>query len=386
MLILFDREAIPRYKSYVTKASFSQLCFGLLIEFLVILKVSVRGIWIVQYSAMGVLMGGSGSTGSSLLRTILNRHHEIFSGDELNFLNKEQYFEDWPKYKRRIFTRFRAPLSTKGWFPYPGHSLLREDYQWTADSLGELVETAPSIEDFVDSYFERPLQSNGKKIWIEKTPSNSYSFGHFLRVFPQGKVIHTSRNPLDAVGSLVRSGMSPYFASGLWLYNTASALSVANNPRYLLVRYEDLLGDPVAALKNVLEFIEVEFTPDILEPSRGDSIEHVRNSGWRYDRTGPIARNTNSSFQLLPQILQDEIIGTLSSIRITRKHAISKRLAYSSCLDVCAALGYEFRTDTIVNSKKLSLEYIKDIIYRTWKRYPTNILFYPLEIRLHGEG
>lgn len=340
-----------------------------------------------QEPTLRVLLGGSGSTGSSLLRTVLNRHPEIFSGDELNFFNKEQYFEDWTKYKHRIFSRFRPPLSTKGWFPYPGHSLLHKDYRWKADSLQKLVQTSSSIEDFVDSYFEKILDSYGKKIWIEKTPSNSYSFRYFLRVFPQGKVIHISRNPLDAVASYLRSTKrSPYFVCCLWLYNAASALSVANDQRYFSVRYEDLIANPVGTMRSILAFIGLEFTPNILQPSAIDTTDHTRNVGWRYDRTARITKNNKRTFNLLPENLQQEIIGILSSISISHKHFTSKNLIHSSCIEVCNALGYDFKASKLVNPKNLALEYIKDIAHRTNKLYPTNILFYPINIRFKANG
>ena len=38
---------------------------------------------------MQVVMGGSGSTGSSLLKNILNRHPDIFSGEETEFFAKK---------------------------------------------------------------------------------------------------------------------------------------------------------------------------------------------------------------------------------------------------------------------------------------------------------
>ena len=81
---------------------------------------------------MAVLIGGSGSTGSSLLRTILNRHPLIFSGSELNFFNKKQLYYNWNKYKTRVLTKNNFYcLYTTGWFPYKSTALLAEDYYWT---------------------------------------------------------------------------------------------------------------------------------------------------------------------------------------------------------------------------------------------------------------
>jgi hypothetical protein len=333
----------------------------------------------------GVLLGGAGSTGSSLLRTLLNRHPEIFSGEELSFFNKEQLFEDWVGFRPRIVSRVRRPLATRGWFPYPGHGLLHGDYAWRADELRELVLTSPSIESFAPAFFEKALARSGKTVWAEKTPSNAYSFRAFLRAFPSGKVVHTVRNPLDATASYVRStGRHPYFASALWLYNSASALSVSGNPRYCAIKYEDLVSRPQQTLDALFAFLGIPLNQDLTQPSVGDTAVHTRNPGWRSDRTGPVQAPEQPAFESVDPTVQRQIVESLSALAISERHVRSKGLGHRTCVEVCQALGYDFTPVRPNDRRPLVREYIRDIVSRTILRYPTGGRFYPVTIEREG--
>ena len=56
----------------------------------------------------------------------------------------------------------------------------------------ELLKNSNSINEFTQVYFKRPIDKKNAKIWIEKTPSNAYSFTKFLDQYPNGKVVAAS--------------------------------------------------------------------------------------------------------------------------------------------------------------------------------------------------
>jgi len=331
---------------------------------------------------MSVLIGGSGSTGSSLLRTILNRHSQIFSGGELNFFNKKQYFKNWSKYKSTIIKKIplRKQLTTQGWFSYPGHNLLHKEYCWNKEDLYRLVQQAVDIKDFSKIYFDRSLKSNDKKMWIEKTPSNSYCFSEFLKYFKNGKVIHCSRNPLDTVASLTNRGMNSFFASGLYVYNTACALSVANDKRYLLVKYEDLIKNTNITLKRILNFLNLKFEVSILFPEKNiDKSKSI--SSWNYNSHDGINSKNIGTFNRLSSERQNEIITALSLFEISKKHIQRNNLFHKNCLTICEELNYNFKAKVYKNYKnRYMLSLLKDIFHRTRRLYSTNLLYYPARI------
>lgn len=330
---------------------------------------------------MAILMGGSGSTGSSMLRTVIDRHSMIFSGGELNFFNKEQFFLNWSKAKLKLLDETQSRrIKTNGWFPYPGQYLLHDDYLWKEDELEELIQKSDTFDVFSKKYFAKPLKANNKSLWLEKTPSNAYNFTNFLNLFTDGKVIQTTRNPLDTIASLVKRGMSPFFATGLWTYNNATALTAKNDSRYFLVQYESLVENPTVVIKDLFDFIGVPFEEETLSPRdvNGKTMEKI--DSWSNKRTGSISNKSVGSFYKLPEGKQEEIIIALNRFQISRRHVIRNKLEYTNAHDLCEYFGYEF-PKVKKNSKRLIVDYSKDILRRTVKLYPTNIFNYPARLK-----
>lgn len=87
---------------------------------------------------MTVLIGCAGSSGSTLLPTLLNRHPKLFSGPELNLLNKEQLFEDWEHWENRVFSFFPF-CSTRGWQVYRRSNLSDPAYGWSRREVRTLL-------------------------------------------------------------------------------------------------------------------------------------------------------------------------------------------------------------------------------------------------------
>jgi hypothetical protein len=333
---------------------------------------------------MPTLMGGSGSTGSSLLRTILNRHPTLFSGEELNFFNKEQVFDDWERSRRRVFcSRLFPPFATRGWFSWPGTQLTHADYGWSIAELGLLFERVSGVKEFADVFFSRPLGRTGSDDWVEKTPSNSYSFRQFLRDFDDGKVVHTTRDPLASVASLVYRGMDPFYAAGLWLYNTAAALVVEGDPRCHTVRYEDLTEEPHSTVERLCSFLGTTYSPELLTPKEPDKVPHARNPGWAHARTDPVTANV-SRFDALSTRVQHEIRVALSLLEVSPAHASEKGLSATSCAPIASRIGYAFepvsrpsRQDVVSLERAL----LRDRWHRIKRRYPTGLRYYPLWVR-----
>jgi hypothetical protein len=174
--------------------------------------------------------------------------------------------------------------------------------------------------------------------------------------------------------------MSPYFASGLWVYNTAAALSVADDPNYICIQYEDLVQYPGKTVKQLTNFLGVQFDTHMLQPGDNEDTEHTQNAGWNYKRTEEIGIGSVGRFNSLPKEVQEEIVTALSLIRVSRAHVKAKHLSHASCSEICTALCYKFEPKVYGCKWKIRRSYVQDIVYRTYKRYPTHVLNYPLEI------
>lgn len=125
----------------------------------------------------------------------------------------------------------------------------------------------------------RPLQSIVR--WIEKTPANRRFIPQIQQRFPEAKLLLTLRDPraiLAAQIALERTRrtreFSVYYCVSHWLQAARLALRAQTGQLPALVtRYEDLVRDPVLAMKRVCAFLGVEFDQNVvLTPTKAGQL------------------------------------------------------------------------------------------------------------------
>ncbi|MEO1715240.1 MAG: sulfotransferase, partial [Bacteroidota bacterium] len=118
-------------------------------------------------------MGGSPSTGSSVLVNILNRHSALCAGPETYLFMHPKLYRDWTTYapalqRRRLVNH----LCSEGWFVFHGTILGNSFYQWNPQEISTLTKTSKTLAEFVARYFARVRRAQGAERWVEKSPSN----------------------------------------------------------------------------------------------------------------------------------------------------------------------------------------------------------------------
>ena len=124
------------------------------------------------------------------------------------------------------------------------------------------------------SFFDLAASRRGKSRWAEKTPLNVRHLGWIYRHFPNARFIHVIRDGRDVACSL-RSHPVRRFVDGAWasvpqnrsvasciqqwLTLTGEGMGWRADPRYLEVRYEDLVRDPEATMRRVMAFVGEPF-------------------------------------------------------------------------------------------------------------------------------
>jgi hypothetical protein len=326
-----------------------------------------------------ILIGGSGSSGSTMLIRKLQAHKDIFSGGEINFFNKERLFEDWNKNKLKILPYFPY-FTTSGWDVYRRSMLTRNEYGWNKKEIKNLLKESNSINEFTETYFKKGLDKKQAKIWIEKTPSNAYSFKYFLEQFPQGKVIHITRNPLDTIASIYKKNRPVYYAVGTWLYNNAVALVCENSERYLRVKYEDIVNDPDVEFKRMFDFIGVN--SENVNLTTENNIIKKDIESWKNSPDAKISKSSMGGFQKLDKNVQDEIYSALDYIQISEKHIQDKNIKYFNFETISERLDYvtELYPNKILK-EKIKKDLKKHKFERSFKRYETGGNNFPLQIK-----
>lgn len=128
---------------------------------------------------------------------------------------------------------------------------------------GFIDQSVPDREWFVHR-FNRDARAAGKPRWVEKTPRHVHHIDALLRRFPNGRVIVVVRDGRDVACSF-RDRFDD-FAGGVqrWLDDNAAAEPFRAHPAVRFVRYEDLIGEREATLRDLVGFLGEEFEPLLL--------------------------------------------------------------------------------------------------------------------------
>ncbi|MEL7834098.1 sulfotransferase [Fodinibius sp. Rm-B-1B1-1] len=132
------------------------------------------------------------------------------------------------------------------------------------------------------------LASNNNAIYfLDKTPRYSLICDQIIEMFPHGKFIFLWRNPLAVISSMIES-----WGKGRWnvykyyidlfdglnnLINTCSD----NEHQIFQIKYEDLVSNPEIHIKEILQYLNLEYTSNLL--SEFNDIDFTGRMG---DQTG----------------------------------------------------------------------------------------------------
>jgi hypothetical protein len=148
---------------------------------------------------------------------------------------------------------------------------------------------AAFARDFVESGASSGGAGAASGVWGWKDPRTCLTHRVWSGLFPEARWIHIVRHPLDVAASLERRAhhfdqtKASDFADNLRLWNVyvneAFALR-AHGERYLEMRYEDFVDDPVVTLEHLCAFAGISPSPVQLEAAaaRADSSRGTRGT------------------------------------------------------------------------------------------------------------
>lgn len=206
-----------------------------------------------------VLIGGSPSSGSTLLSIMLDSHPDVYCGPETNIAAHPGIW--------------REGANIGFFLNLPGTAVsCREGATWARPSsaglayhLGGLAELRVAVtslsnaSQMLDWLFKPRTMLEGKSVACEKSPPNIYAVIPALRSDPHLKAIVSVRNGSDVVSSLHRRKVVAPVAVLRWLSKMNLALAARESfaDRVLIVRYEDLISDPLLAAESICAFLGI---------------------------------------------------------------------------------------------------------------------------------
>jgi hypothetical protein len=221
-----------------------------------------------------IFIVGFPRSGTTLIEQTLTVHPGIAAGDELPYIN------DITQIMPRLLA---SPLS------YP-------------EALAELWmgDQRDGLNELRDYYLNRSAKSGifraGADWFTDKMPLNETHLGLISLLFPESPIIHVIRHPLDVLLSVYSNHLSHGYFCAAQLETIAQHYVLIADliehykqnvaMRYLAVRYEDMVVDQEASVREILGFIGVDFDPKCL------SFEQ----NTRYARTASYAQVTEKLY------------------------------------------------------------------------------------------
>lgn len=322
---------------------------------------------------MSILIACSPSSGSSLLRRILNRHPEVFCGSETSLFAKKQLYTDWQRNKYRLLLPSFINLRNSSWHHQRGIEL-DEEYPINKAMLREFIRKSNNFESFIEGLYKQILDGKNKKIWAEKTPANAFTSELFLEHFPEGRLIHITRNPYDAMASLINRGMNAFDAFAVVLINTAYVTEQHHSERYHCIRYEELVENPQATMKNLCFFMGIEYSDSMLDANKNQAGV-ASMPGWNYRETDKPGTKSIGRFETLNEETQVLLIAYSKCLAIKRKR-------FNTLEKQCNLLSYAFldKLHGVEQIDQLKKAYYFDQIKRTLKFHYYNYWNYPIKL------
>lgn len=224
-----------------------------------------------------IFMGGSHSSGTTLLRSILGAHKNIACGNEAVLF-------DWPKifdvrldtlHKMFLEQDFRMldgerinPIQLDHGQPYFGLylSVIQRNNYHDPATIEALFNLAKDPKHFLDLFFSNYASRLNKTRWAEKSPNNVFTIDEIFKMYPDAKFVHVVRDGRDVVISMIQKlKWRPISAIHSWLMAVEAGMRFRGDPRYFEVKYEDLVLENEKTLRALMEFLEDDFDTTMLE-------------------------------------------------------------------------------------------------------------------------
>ena len=287
-----------------------------------------------------MIIGGSASTGSTLLTQTFNRHSQIYCGPETNIFTKYELIDSWESKKHALLLpREKSFLPTSGWHLHNGHQLIS---MIDSTLLKKAVNQCNTYKLFIEYIFNIASKKYGKRFAVEKTPSNCVLFEKLIPIFQGTRFLLMVRHPIEAISSMVNRGWSPVYSTGLYLYNIS--MGWCNSTRLGILKYEDLVEHPTDALTGLMYQIELPFENEMLTPEDVNSPQSPITS-WRFSEMARIEKGAGT-FHSLSRKKQLEIINSIKYLRFKPAynfHGIYPK--FNNIFEIADQFGYNLQKE-----------------------------------------
>lgn len=258
-----------------------------------------------------IFICGPSRSGTAMVRAALNLHPLVHLAGETHYFDDLRVALGTEKDGRLTpaqIDQCEQYLLALGHRPYSHGGdpdkgrVSRQDFRQRLDELAG--GDAPTADQCLRAYCELEARHHGKSIWGEKTPRHIFRIDDILTAFPDARVICMIRDvravvasyrdwknqggfdfekdpghkqTLEADHQRAKKSYHPIIIASLWNGAMKSALAAEQRfgkDRVRLQRFEDVVGDPDAKMRELLDWLGLPFDTAVLEmPMSNSSYE-----------------------------------------------------------------------------------------------------------------
>lgn len=215
---------------------------------------------------------GSGRSGTTLLRAMLDAHPDLTIPGESYFIEQMARRRNWFSigggFDRAAFeAELFADLRFHAWNLDPDAVRAEFDRQPPDDLAAAIRGT-----------YRAAARRMGTTRWGDKTPSYALCMPLIADLLPESVFVHLVRDPRDVAASYARAGWGPRTmtaAGDAWRRRVVAAIAAGRTlgpRRYMEVRYEDLVAEPETRLESICRLIDLDFDPRMLDYRDGPVV------------------------------------------------------------------------------------------------------------------
>jgi hypothetical protein len=242
-----------------------------------------------------IFVGGAERSGTSLLYALLTSHPNIAMmrrtnlwtyfygqyGDLARTENFDRCLAEMMRYKRLVVLR-------------PDPDRIRREF-WVGP---------PTYARLFALIGEQHAERAGKARWGDKSLNTERYADAIFAAYPEARLIHVLRDPRDRFASAlkrwkrIRGGVGS--GTGVWLNSARLAQrNAARYPdRYRVVRYETLVAEPEATVKELCAFVREDYVSQMLSMAGASNFrDDGGNSSFEPHPAGRISTRSVGRFQ-----------------------------------------------------------------------------------------
>lgn len=225
---------------------------------------------------------GVGRSGTTLLRLMLDSHPDMVIPPETHFIPNALKLNSTDKELRKKLLDVVLGAHTWGDF-----HIDPDDFRRSIESIEEFT-VAKGLRVFYSLYADK----HNKKRWGDKSPPYQIHMTRIQKCLPETHFIHIIRDGRDVAVSARKlwfgAGEDICDQANRWKERIIESRKQAKSiPYYMEVRYEDLIRDSEAVLKQISAFIQIPYSKLMLNYYQ-TAEQRLSEIGHRYAEDGEI--------------------------------------------------------------------------------------------------